>query len=215
MSNSQQVFDAWLAGEVSASACRAALANDPQWLSRFETASSLQQLAAQPQYSVPPQIDVSTMFRQQWGHKPKTSRSWWPQLSMAMSAFAVVLSISPLQLQLKSGSIALTWQQDQSADLQQQLALQLASYKTEQQQYLQQQLQLQQQQQTSQLVLLKDYLTETEQKNRRGDMLELVEYLNQQRQADWQYWQDNVQPSQARLDYRPANQPDPQRSTVN
>ncbi|MFN6972552.1 MAG: hypothetical protein ACK4NN_16900, partial [Rheinheimera sp.] len=59
----------------------------------------------------------------------------------------------------------------------------------------------QQQQQATQLVLLKDYLTENEQKARRGDMIELVEYLNQQRQADWQYWQDNVQPTQARQDY--------------
>jgi len=211
MSNSQQVFDAWLSGEISASDCRAALANDPQWLSRFETASALQQLARQVDYSPVPQLDVSTMYRQQWGRRPVASNNWWPKLSIPMSVLAVVISISPLQLQVKSGSVALSWQQDASHELQQQLA----SYKTEQQQYLQQQLQLQQQQQTSQLVLLKDYLTETEQKNRRGDMLELVEYLNQQRQADWQYWQDNVQPSQARLDYNPAGRPDPQRSTVN
>lgn len=207
MANNQQVFEAWLAGEISANACRQALAHDAQWLSRFETANSLQQLAGQPEYQPAPPIDTQTMFRQQWGRPPARQQQWWPKLSVAMSALAVLISISPLQLQVKSGSIALSWQQDNSESVQQQVALQLASYKTEQQQYLQQQLQLQQQQQTTQLVLLKDYLTENEQKNRRGDMLEMVEYLNQQRQADWQYWQDNFQPRQARLDYRPQYQP--------
>ncbi len=207
MSNSQQVFEAWLAGEISASACRQALASDAQWLARFETANTLQQLASQPAYQPAPPIDTQTMFRQQWGRTPTRQANWWPKFSVAMSALAVFISISPLQLQINSGSVALSWQGDTTAAMQQQLATQLASYKTEQQQYLQQQLQLQQQQQTTQLVLLKDYLTETEQKNRRGDMLEMVEYLNQQRQADWQYWQDNFQPRQARLDYRPQYQP--------
>lgn len=207
MSNSQQVFDAWLAGDLTTDACRSALAHDPVWLARFETAAQLQQLARQPHYAPVPQIDTSTMFRQQWGHKTSKSSVWWPKLSVGMSALALVISISPLSLQLQNGGIALRWSDVDPAEVQlqvqQQVAAQLASYKTEQQQYLQLQLQTQQQQQASQLILLKDYLTEAEQKNRRGDMLELVEYLNQQRQADWQYWQDNVQPSQARLNYSP------------
>jgi hypothetical protein len=91
----------------------------------------------------------------------------------------------------------------------------LASFQQEQQQYLQQQLLNQQQQQATQLVLLKDYMTENEQKARRGDMIELVEYLNQQRQSDWQYWQDNVQPTQARLDYNSSYQPNRTKTGVN
>mgnify|MGYP006206069677 CR=1 FL=1 len=83
---------------------------------------------------------------------------------------------------------------------QQQLETLLASYRKEQQDYLQTQLQNTQQQQASQLILLKDYLTEQQTKERRTDMLELVEYLNQQRQSDWHYWQENYQPSQARLE---------------
>ncbi len=210
MSNSQQAFDAWLAGDLSTQACRNALAGDRAWLARFETAAQLQQLARQPDYQPVPDIDTSTMFRQQWGHKTARSDSWWPKLSVGMSALAVILSISPLKLQLQDGGVALRWNSVDEQLVQQQVAAQLASYRTEQQIYLQTQLQNQQQQQASQLILLKDYLTETEQKNRRGDMLELVEYLNQQRQADWQYWQDNVQPSQARLEYSPNSRPNRQ-----
>lgn len=209
MSNSQQVFDAWLAGDLTTDACRSALAHDPVWRARFETAAQLQQLARQPDYPPVPQVDTSAMFRQQWGHKTARATSWWPRLSVGMSAMALVISMSPLKLQMQNGGIALRWSDVDPAavqlQVQQQVAAQLASYKTEQQQYLQLQLQTQQQQQASQLILLKDYLTDAEQKNRRGDMLELVEYLNQQRQADWQYWQDNVQPSQARLSYSPDN----------
>lgn len=210
MSNSQQAFDAWLAGDLSTQACRNALAGDRAWLARFETAAQLQQLARQPDYQPVPDIDTSTMFRQQWGHKTARTGSWWPKLSVGMSALAVILSISPLKLQLQDGGVALHWNSVDEQLVQQQVAAQLASYRTEQQIYLQTQLQNQQQQQASQLILLKDYLTETEQKNRRGDMLELVEYLNQQRQADWQYWQDNVQPSQARLEYSPNSRPNRQ-----
>lgn len=210
MSNSQQAFDAWLAGDLSTQACRNALAGDRAWLARFETAAQLQQLARQPDYQPVPDIDTSTMFRQQWGHKTARTGSWWPKLSVGMSALAVILSISPLKLQLQDGGVALRWNSVDEQLVQQQVAAQLASYRTEQQIYLQTQLQNQQQQQASQLILLKDYLTETEQKNRRGDMLELVEYLNQQRQADWQYWQDNVQPSQARLEYSPNSRPNRQ-----
>ena len=121
-----------------------------------------------------------------------------------MSALALIISISPLQLQVQSGALALTWHAQQND---QQLQTMLASFQLEQQKYLQQQLAVAQQQQSSQLIMLKDYLSENEQKARRSDMVELVEYLNQQRQADWQYWQDNVQPSQARLNYIPASQP--------
>jgi hypothetical protein len=207
MSNSQQIFDAWLAGDLSTDACRQALSHDAVWRARFETAAQLQQLARQPEYVPVPSIDTSSMFRQQWGHKTAPSTAWWPRLSVGMSALALIISISPLHVQVQNGGIALRWSevdpQQMQLQVQQQVAAQLASYKTEQQQYLQLQMQTQQQQQASQLIMLKDYLTEAEQKNRRGDMLELVEYLNQQRQSDWQYWQDNVQPTQARLNYSP------------
>ena len=79
----------------------------------------------------------------------------------------------------------------------------LLAYQKEQQQWLVQQLDTQQQSTSSQLVLLKDYLQDELKRDQRSDMLQLVEYLNQQRQADWQYWQENYQPMQA--GYRPAD----------
>ena len=202
MSDNQQIFDAWLAGKLSDSECQTALQHDAVWLSRLQMAMTLKHIAAAPQYDPVPEVDTSRMFQQQWGRK-KTTFSWWPQLSVGMSAVALLLSISPLQLQSHDGGLTLRWSGNNEQQIQQQVSSLLASYKTEQQQYLQQTLQLQQQQQSAQLVLLKDYLTENEQKARRTDMLELVEYLNQQRQSDWQYWQDNAQPKQASLDYSP------------
>ena len=209
MSNSQQVFDAWLAGDLTTDACRKALSADPVCGRVLRRPPSCNNWRGSRIMRPVPQVDTSSMFRQQWGHKTARTTSWWPRLSVGMSALALVNSMSPLSLQIQNGGIALRWSEvdplEMQLQVQQQVAAQLASYKTEQQQYLQTQMQTQQQQQASQLILLKDYLTEAEQKNRRGDMLELVEYLNQQRQADWQYWQDNVQPTQARLNYSPDN----------
>jgi len=200
MLNNQQIFEAWLAGKLTNAECEQQLQSDSEWHGRFLTAQQLQRHAKTPSYAIVPDIDTSQMFRQQWGGRP-AKRTWWPKLSVGMSALALIISISPLQLQLQDGALALSWKQSNPQQEQQQLRSMLASFQQEQQQYLQQQLLNQQQQQATQLVLLKDYLTENEQKARRGDMLELVEYLNQQRQADWQYWQDNVQPTQARQDY--------------
>lgn len=202
MSDNQQIFDAWLAGKLTDSECQTALQHDAVWMSRMQMALTIQQLAAAPQFDAVPEVDTTRMFQQQWGRK-KAAFSWWPQLSVGMSAMALLISLSPLQLQSHDGGLTLRWGGNNEQHIQEQVTSLLASYKTEQQQYLQQTLQLQQQQQSAQLVLLKDYLTENEQKARRTDMLELVEYLNQQRQSDWQYWQDNAQPKQASLDYSP------------
>ncbi len=100
---------------------------------------------------------------------------------------------------MQDSGLTLSWRGEQQMQ-QQQLETLLASYRKEQQDYIETQLAGTQQQQASQLILLEDYLTEQQNKERRTDMLELVEYLNQQRQSDWHYWQENYQPSQARLD---------------
>lgn len=200
MLDNQQIFEAWLAGKITAAECEQQLRSDNQWYGRFLAAQNIRQDARAPMYDNVPDIDTSQLFRQQWGHKT-TKTAWWPRLSVGMSALALIISMSPLQLQLHGGGLALRWDSFDAAAQQQQLNTMLAGFQQQQQQYLQQQLQIQQQQQATQLVMLKDYLSENEQKARRSDMLELVEYLNQQRQADWQYWQDNAQPSQARLDY--------------
>jgi hypothetical protein len=206
MLNNQQIFETWLEGAINDDECARQLATDSHWYQRFLTAQSIRRDACAPKFATMPNLDTSTMFRQQWGQQ-KPSRGWqhlWPKLSVGMSALALIISISPLQLQVQSGALALTWHAQQND---QQLQTMLVSFQLEQQKYLQQQLAVAQQQQSSQLIMLKDYLSENEQKARRSDMVELVEYLNQQRQADWQYWQDNVQPSQARLNYIPASQP--------
>ena len=206
MLNNQQIFEAWLEGSISDEQCARQLTPDSDWYQRFVSAQMIRRDARAPLFEPVPDIDTSSMFRQQWGHQRPSRgwQSWWPQLSVGMSALALIISISPLQLQLQSGALALSWSQQQD---EQQLSTMLASFQLEQQKYLQQQLAISQQQQSSQLIMLKDYLSENEQKARRSDMVELVEYLNQQRQADWQYWQDNVQPSQARLNYIPTAQP--------
>ncbi len=203
MSNNEQIFANWQAGQLTDAECRQALAADSLWLDRFETALLLQQLARQPNYAAIPEINTSQLFQKHWGRRPSQFR-WWPQLSVGMSALALLISLSPLQLQSHANGLTLSWGSHSPAQVEHQVATMLATYKTEQQQYLQQTLLLQQQQQNAQLVMLKDYLTETEQKARRTDMLELVEYLNQQRQADWQYWQDHAQPQQASLDFSPS-----------
>jgi hypothetical protein len=210
MSNSQQIFEAWLAGKITASECEQQLsqntvhsdapaaAENKEWYSRFQTAQLLQQQAKAPFFAPVPEIDTMSMFAQQW-QRPAKSSNWWPKLSVAFSVLALVVSLSPLELQMQDSGLTLSWRGEQQMQ-QQQLETLLASYRKEQQDYIQTQLQSTQQQQASQLILLKDYLTEQQTKERRTDMLELVEYLNQQRQSDWHYWQENYQPSQARLE---------------
>ena len=198
MSNSQQIFEAWLAGKITASECEQQLEPNTEWYSRFQTAQMLQRQAKAPFFAPVPEVDTMSMFTQQW-QRPAKSSTWWPKLSVAFSVVALVVSLSPLELQMQDRGLTLSWRGEQQMQ-QQQLETLLAGYRKEQQDYIQTQLQSNVQQQASQLILLKDYLTEQQTKERRTDMLELVEYLNQQRQSDWHYWQDNYQPSQAKLD---------------
>ncbi|MBU1620283.1 MAG: hypothetical protein KJ556_11075 [Gammaproteobacteria bacterium] len=201
MSNSQQIFEAWLAGKITASECEQQLDQNTEWYSRFQTAQMIQRQAKAPFFAPVPDIDTMSVFAQQW-QRPTQSHSWWPRLSVAFSALALVISLSPLEMQMQDSGLTLSWRGGQQIQ-QEQLDTLLASYRKEQLDYIQIQLQNTQQQQASQLILLKDYLTEQQTKERRTDMLELVEYLNQQRQSDWHYWhywQENYQPSQARLD---------------
>lgn len=205
MSNSQQIFEAWLAGKITASECEQQLDQKDEWYSRFQTAQIMQRQAKAPLFAAVPEVDTMSMFAQQW-QRPAKSSNWWPKFSVAFSALALVISLSPLELQMQDSGLTLSWRgQQQSIQQQQQVETLLASYRKEQQEYIQSQLQSTQQQQASQLVLLKDYLTERQTKERRTDMMELVEYLNQQRQSDWHYWQENYQPSQARLDMSSVN----------
>jgi hypothetical protein len=212
MSNSQQIFEAWLAGKITASECEQQLDQNSEWYSRFHTAQMLQRQAKAPFFAPVPDIDSMSMYAQQW-QRSTTSHSWWPKLSVAFSALALVISLSPLEMQMQDSGLTLSWRGEQQIQ-QEQLDTLLASYRKEQLDYIQTQLQNTQQQQASQLILLKDYLTEQQTKERRTDMLELVEYLNQQRQSDWHYWQENYQPSQARLDASAVYNPIQQRSGV-
>ncbi|WP_337842920.1 hypothetical protein [Rheinheimera sp.] len=199
MSNSQQIFEAYLAGKITADECEQQLQQEPQWLARLQMSRMLERQAKAPFYAPVPEVDTLSMFQQQWQRNSPAKKDWWPRLSVAFSSLALVVSLSPLQFQLGETGLTLSWNNQQQLQ-QQQLETLLASYRKEQHDYLQQQLNSTTQQQASQLILLKDYLTEQQNKDRRTDMLELVEYLNQQRQADWNYWQENYQPSQARLD---------------
>lgn len=203
MSDSPRIFADFVEGRLTEAQCRQQLNADAQWLARLDTCIRLQRVAKAPAYDAVPYVDTRSMFQAQWGHQAAQRQDFWPKLAVACSLMAIAISLSPLKLQVNDGSIAMHWGQHDAKQVEQ-VTQMLASYRLEQQDYLQKHLQLQQQQQASQLILLKDYLTEAEQKNRRSDMLELVEYLNMQRQADWQYWQDHAQPSQARLDYSAA-----------
>ena len=114
----------------------------------------------------------------------------------------MLISLSPAHLEVRDGSLTLSWRNTQQ-EIDNAVSSALTSYQLEQKQWLAQQLDYQQQNTSSQLVLLKDYLQDAFKREQRSDMLQLVEYLNQQRQADWQYWQENYQPMQA--NYRPAD----------
>ena len=108
MLNNQQIFEAWLAGKLTTAECEQQLQSDSEWYGRFLTAQQLQRQAKAPSYAPVPDIDTSQMFRQQWGHKTAKT-AWWPRLSVGMSAMALIISISPLQLQLQDGALALSW----------------------------------------------------------------------------------------------------------
>jgi len=201
MSNNQQIFEDWLDGKITDQQCASALQHDAVWYSRMQNAQALQSHAKAPHFEAVPDFDSSAVFAQQW-QRPRPQRSWWPQLSLALSCAAMLISLSPAKFQLQDGSLTLSWHNSQS-EINNAVNHALLAYQKEQQQWLVQQLDTQQQSTNSQLVLLKDYLQDELKRDQRSDMLQLVEYLNQQRQADWQYWQENYQPMQA--GYRPAN----------
>ena len=201
MSNNQQIFEDWLEGKLTEQQCQALLKDDATWLTRMASARALVQDATQPRFEAVPEFDSSALFAKQW-QRPKLQRSWWPQLSLALSCAAMLISLSPAKFQLQDGSLTLSWQNSQK-EINNAVSHALLAYQKEQQQWLVQQLDTQQQSTSSQLVLLKDYLQDELKRDQRSDMLQLVEYLNQQRQADWQYWQENYQPMQA--GYRPAS----------
>ncbi|MEH8018748.1 hypothetical protein MN202_16015 [Rheinheimera muenzenbergensis] len=201
MSNNQQIFEHWLEGKISAEHCAQQLQHDPLWYSRLQNALAVQADARIPQFDAMPAADSSALFASQW-QRPAAKRSWWPQVSLALSCAAMLISLSPAQLRLQNGSLTLSWHNSQ-AEVEAAVSSALTAYQQQQQQWLAQQLDFQQQNTSSQLVLLKDYLQDELKRDQRSDMLQLVEYLNQQRQSDWQYWQENYQPMQA--GYRPAN----------
>lgn len=200
MSNNQQTFEDWLDGKISTAECEEHLQHDAAWLARMQNAMALRSDAARPAFEAIPQCDTSSMFANQW-QRAKPQRNWWPQISLALSCAAMLISLSPAQLQLRDGSLTLSWQNSQQ-EIDSAVNKALVSYQQEQQQWLAQRLDFQQQTTSSQLIQLKDYLQDELKRDQRSDMLQLVEYLNQQRQADWQYWQDNYQPMQA--GYRPT-----------
>jgi hypothetical protein len=201
MSNNQQIFEDWLEGKITEQQCQSLLQQDALWLERMQNARILRTDAAAPRYEAIAEFDSSAVFARQW-QRPKPRRSWWPQVSLALSCAAMLISLSPAQLQLRDGSLTLSWH-NPSQEINAAVATALTAYQQEQQQWLVQQLDFQQQNTSSQLVLLKDYLQTELKQDQRSDMLQLVEYLNQQRQSDWQYWQENYQPMQA--NYRPAD----------
>ncbi|MEW5682497.1 MAG: hypothetical protein AB1780_08935 [Pseudomonadota bacterium] len=201
MSNNQQIFELWLDGKISTEQCKTQLQHAPEWLARLNSAVVIRQDANTPEFDAVPVFDSSAVFASQW-QRPKARRSWWPQISLALSCAAMMISLSPAQLRLQDGSLTLSWH-NPKAEVDTAVSAALSAYQQQQQQWLAQQLTLQQQNTNSQLVLLKDYLQDELKRDQRSDMLQLVEHLNQQRQADWQYWQDNYQPIQA--NFRPDN----------
>ena len=201
MSNNQQIFEQWLDGSISTEQCAAQLQHDPLWYERLQQAQAIRADAMAPGFELIPDVDSSALFAKQW-QRPKPSRNWWPQVSLALSCAAMLISLSPAQFQLQDGSMTLSWH-NPKAEIDAAVSTALTAYQQQQQQWLVQQLDFQQQNTSSQLVLLKDYLQDELKRDQRSDMLQLVEYLNQQRQSDWQYWQENYQPMQA--GYRPAD----------
>ena len=201
MSKNQQIFEQWLDGKISTEHCSQQLQHDPVWSARLQNALAVQQDASVPAYESFTSYDSSALFASQW-QRPKLQRNWWPQLSLALSCAALLLSVSPVQLRLQDGNLTLSWHNAEQ-DVEAAVNSVLTNYQQQQQQWLVQQLNFAQQNTASQLVVLKDYLQQELKRDQRSDMLQLVEYLNQQRQADWQYWQDNYQPTQAT--YRPNN----------
>src|SRR5690606_27899453 len=99
----------------------------------FHTAQVLQRQAKAPFYAPVPEIDTMTMFAQQW-QRPVKSSNWWPKLSVAFSVVALVVSLSPLELQMQDSGLTLSWRGGQQMQ-QQQLETLLASYRKEQQDY--------------------------------------------------------------------------------
>ena len=201
MSNNQQIFELWLEGKISAEHCAQQLQHDPVWDGRLQNALAINADAKMPEFTAIPPFDSSALFASQW-QRPAAKRSWWPQISLALSCAAMLISLSPAQLRLQDGGLTLSWH-NAKAEVDAAVSTALTAYQQQQQQWLAQQLDLQQQNTSSQLVLLKDYLQDELKRDQRSDMLQLVEYLNQQRQSDWQYWQENYQPMQA--GYRPAD----------
>ncbi len=201
MSDNQQIFEDWLDGKITTRQCAAQLQHDALWYSRMQKTQALQADAQTPLFEPVPGFDSSALFARQW-QRPAPRRSWWPHISLALSCCALLISLSPARLELQHGSLILRWQDTQS-EINAALNHVLSGYQREQQHWLVQQLDDQQQSTHAQLLLLKDYLQHELQRDQRSDMLQLVEYLNQQRQADWQYWQENYQPMQA--GYRPAD----------
>ena len=78
MSNSQQIFEAWLAGKITASECEQQLDPNSEWLSRFQTAQILQRQAKAPFFAPVPEIDTMSMFAQQWQN---SARCWCPDIT--------------------------------------------------------------------------------------------------------------------------------------
>ncbi|SES93049.1 hypothetical protein [Thalassotalea agarivorans] len=202
----EKAFLDWMEGK-NAGEIEPDLTEDPMWQQRMQTAEYIaQQADMYPEQSVP-----------QWNREATfdaDKRAWWqwgglPLLSLTCSIAAVFLVLFNVQLQFNDKGMLLTFGPQQAEVDQNQLNALLDSrmreFAAEQQLYLATFTKDLNKETNDQNMALANYILTTSRQERKEDMTEFFDYLNQQNEATQLSQNRRINQIERALQYKQTN----------
>ncbi|MDF2176977.1 hypothetical protein P2G88_01750 [Aliiglaciecola sp. CAU 1673] len=206
MSDKQMLFSLYLEGRLTSAQQAefdALCEQDEALAARVATAGWVKTQAEQYQEQPVPSWDPARIMP-----RVSTGQRWWQwsgmaPLSMAMSVFALALILLRVEVLWQNDSLTISFAgKGRQMEIEQQVASQLADFKTQQESLLVQRVKdwrEEQQQVNSQFAT---YLLSASRTERREDFAELIKYVNEQREDDQLFYarqlnqlQDEIQTS--------------------
>jgi hypothetical protein len=185
--SNEQLLAAWLDGQLNEQqrlAFEQRCINDPEFAKQVETANLFNIQAQHFEQQDVPNWDRMATF----GAAPKAR--WWqwtglPAASLGLSALAIVMVLSGMQVKMEEGAMTISFAGKQSsAEIERLVNEKLESFEQKQQLALTHYRDAMQQQQLDTSTQLTQYLLTSSRQERREDFAELIKFINQQRSDD-------------------------------
>lgn len=205
----------WLEGQLSDEEQRQfqqACSEDTDFAQRVATAARIEAMAQEPDSEPVPHWDIAATMGPQSQRESQNTPWWawrgWSPVSMAMSCCAIALLSLQAEFKVEQGAVTLSFaQQPDVQAVQTQVTDAMQQYEQRQQQLLQQQRVQLQEQQLALNTQLTRYLLDTSRQERREDIVELIKFVNQQRDDDQLFYARQLNQLQEAI-YEPEHLPE-------